>query len=544
MKDRLSQQLGQLYSSDKLPWLIILIGITLRLIRYLYNPSLWFDESDTAVDIINRPFANLIEPSPDWSSKYPYGFLLLIKSAIHIFGTSEYALRLVPLLFLVLSVLLFYRVAKNHIGPAAVIVALSLFAIIDPLIFQSSNLKPYSGDLAFALMVFIWVDHIRSGKIGIADIALAGLMGAIMVWFSYPALFVLAGAGTCLAVFGYLKRDWSRIGKLAVIYLVWALSFIASYFIYIRNLISNFGRSMDDLLVMERAFVPLPPTSLDDIKWIMDNFFEMFNNPVGLTFSGIAAFAFLIGCISIFRHNKEKFYLLLSPILLTVLASIMHQYPFKNRLIVFLVPFMLLFIGEGVEFVRKRISDFSAVPGIVLIGVLFVYPVSWAAYHAKSPTDHEKIRPAISHIKNNWQNGDVIYVHYYSQYAFEYYTKHHPDKYAFDEDDVIVSKAPRGWYRTWRKQHVHKYYEPDTPIKQSETEIFRIYLEDMEKLMGRGRVWVLFSTRIVKGGMQEEKFITFHLDTNGKRIDFFGKPGAGSVYLYDLSGEKQMVGRK
>jgi len=535
MKDRLSQKLSQLYNSDKLPWIIIGIGIILRLIRYLYNPSLWFDESDTAVDIINRPFSNLIEPSPDWSSKYPYGFLLLIKSAIHLFGTSEYALRLVPLLFGILSVFLFYRVAKKYIEPAAVLVAIGLFAFADPLIFQSANLKPYSGDLAFGLIVYIWVDHIRLKKMNTPDMVLGGMMGAVMVWFSYPALFVFSGVGVCLAVSGFRARDWSRIGRLAVIYLMWAMSFTASYFIYIRNLVSNFGRSMDDLLAMEQAFVPFPPASLNDIKWIMDNFFEMFINPAGLIFSGIAAFAFLVGCISIFNDNKEKFYLLISPILFTVLASILHQYPFKNRLIVFLVPFVLIFIGEGVEYVRKRLSAGSAIAGMVLVVVLFAYPVSWAAYHAKSPTNHEEIRPPIRYVKDNWQSGDIIYVHYYAQYAFEYYTKHHPDKYLFDENDYFVSIAPRGWYRTWRKQHVDKFYPPDTPIRQTNTEIFRTYIKDMDKIKGHKRVWVLFSSNIVKGGMQEEKFISFHLDTTGKRLDSFGNPGVGAVYLYDLS---------
>jgi hypothetical protein len=541
MSKQLLERFIQKNHDDRLLWVIVGTGIILRLIRYFSNPSLWFDESGTAVDIIGRSFAELIEPSPDWSSKYPYGYLLLVKSAIHIFGTSEYALRLVPLVCGVSSVFLFYVVAKRTIEPVAALITLGLFAIIDPLIFQSSNLKPYSGDLALTLIVFIWVDHVRSKEINTRDIIFGGMMGAVMVWFSYPVLFVLAGMGVSLAVSGLRGRNRSKIGKLAVIYSAWTLSFVGSYFIYIRNLISNFGRSVDDLLVMEKAFVPFPPTSLQDIKWIMDNFFEMFNNPTGLTFRGIAAFAFLVGCISVFRYNKAKFYLLVSPIFVTLLASILHQYPFKNRLIVFLVPFVLLFIGEGIEYVRKRISVGSTMAGAVLIGVLFVYPLSWAAYHAKSPTNHEEIRSVISYVKNNWQNGDIIYVHYYAQYAFEYYTKHHPDKYLFDENDYIVSIAPRGWYRTWRKQHVDEYYPPETPIYQTNTEIFETYIKDINKIKRRKRVWVLFSSKIVKGGMQEEHFITFHLDTIGMRLDFFGSPGVGSVYLYDLSEEESMV---
>jgi hypothetical protein len=542
--NKIYQRLTQLFNSDKLPWVIIALGIILRLIRYVHNPSLWFDEADTAVDIISRPFLNLIEPSPDWSSKYPYGFLLLVKSATQIFDNSEYSLRLVSILFGILSVFLFYRVAKNYVKPPAIIVALGLFAILDPLIFQSSNLKPYTADLFFALLIFIWLDYIKSKKINITDIAFAGLVGAIMIWFSYAALFVLAGVGSCLAVFSLSKKDWSRAWHLAIIYFMWASSFIAFYFIYIRNLQSNFDMSVEDLLMWERAFVPFPPKSLNDIRWIIDTFFEIFRDPVGLTFTGIAAFLFLVGCISIFQSNKEKFYLLISPVFFTLLASILHQYPFKNRLIIFLVPFILLFIAEGVEFVREKTSVKSTMLGMVLVGLLFIYPVSWTVYHAKSPTNHEEIRPAINYIKNNWQDGDIIYVHYYAQYAFEYYTKYHPDRHVFNQDDFIISIAPRGWYRTWRKQHVYRYYKPDAPIRQTSTDIFKAYINDLNKLKGHKRAWILFTATIVKDGIQEEKFIVFNLDTIGKRLGFFGHSGVGAVYLYDLSEDALMVDKE
>lgn len=52
MRNQLSQKFDNLLISNKLHWLIICIGIALRLTRYLHNPSLWFDESDIAADVI------------------------------------------------------------------------------------------------------------------------------------------------------------------------------------------------------------------------------------------------------------------------------------------------------------------------------------------------------------------------------------------------------------------------------------------------------------------------------------------------------------
>jgi 4-amino-4-deoxy-L-arabinose transferase-like glycosyltransferase len=535
---RFFQKYEQLFNSNKLPWIIIFIGITLRLIRYLYNPSLWFDESDTAIDIISRPFSDLINPSPDWSIKYPYGFLIIEKLAVQLFGNSEYALRFFPLISGIISFFLFYKVAKHYLRPKAVLIALGLFAILDPLIYYSSELKPYSSDLLFALLVFIASIYIESKKLNIPRIVFYGILGAGAIWFSHPSIFVLSGVGLCLAVHGLSRKEWSRLWGLLTVYLMWALSFIACYFIYIKKLQLNFDMSVEDLLIIERSFVPFPPKSLNDLKWIIDSFFEVFNNPVGLTFTGITAFAFLIGCLSIARDNKEKFYLLISPILFTMLASILHQYPFKGRLIVFLIPFMLLFIAEGVEYVREKISVKSAIPGMIFVGIFFIYPLSWAAYHAKTPSSAEEIRPAIRYIKDHWQKDDVIYVHYYSQYAFEYYTKFHPDKFLFDEGNYVVGIAPRGWYRTWRKQQVSKYYSPDQKIAQSSTEIFKEYIKDLHKLSGNKRVWVLFTSNIIKDGINEEKFFVYNLEISGKRLDSFGRSGIANVYLYDLSGEK------
>lgn len=532
---RFFQKYEHLFNSNKLPWIIIFIGIALRLVRYLYNPSLWFDESDTAIDIISRTLADLINPSPDWSIKYPYGFLIIEKLATQFFGNSEYALRLFPFVSGIISLFLFYKIAGHYLRPKAVLIALGLFAILDPLIYYSSELKPYSSDLTFALLIYIASIYIESRKLNVPRIILHGILGAIIVWFSHPSIFVLAGTGSILSIYSLSRKEWSRLAGLLTISLMWALSFIACYFIYIKKLQLNFDMSVEDLLMIERSFVPFPPKSLNDLKWIIDSFFEVFNNPVGLTFTGIAAFTFLLGCLSLFHDNKEKFYLLISPILFTMLASILHQYPFKGRLIVFLIPFILLFIAEGVEYVREKISVKSAVPGMVLVGIFFIYPLSWAAYHAKTPSSAEEIRPVIRYIENHWEKDDVIYVHYYPQYAFEYYTKFHPAKYLFDENNCIIGIAPRGWYRTWRKQQVSKYYSPDQKITQSSAEIFKEYIKDLDKLKGHKRVWVLFTSNIVKDGINEEKFLVYHLDTTGKRLDSFGRSGIADVYLYDLS---------
>jgi hypothetical protein len=544
MSDKLFHKLSQIYNYDKLPWIIIGIGIALRIVRYLHNPSLWFDESVLALDIINRPFSNFIIPSSDYDHGFPLGFPILTKIPIQIFSYSEYTLRLFPLLFGIISLFLFYRISKHYIRPKAVPAALFLFAISDPLVLFSSELKPYSCDITIALSVYALTIYVQSKKLNVLHIALYAILGAFFIWFSNPSVFILAGVGACLVLSCVCKKEWSKLGMFSIAFLIWALSFIVYYIIFVRSSYANISMGTEELLRLEFAFMPVPPKSLSDIKWFIDNFFGIFDFPLGFSLTGITGFAFLIGCVSLFRENKEKFFILISPVLLTLLASALHKYPFKGRLILFLVPLMLLFIAEGVKQIHDKTKNHSAIIGAVFIGILFIYPLSWAAYHAKNPISRADIKPVLSHIKDNWRDGDIVYVFYYSQYAFEYYAKYHPGPYSFDENEYTIGIAPRGWYDRWRKQSVSKYYDLEKEIVQSHSDVFKEYVKDINKLKGHKRIWALFTEGHPRDGIEEDKFFKYHFEQVGKLRDSFGRSGLAIAYLYDVSEQKEEIGRE
>lgn len=534
----ISEELNKIYNSNKFPWIIICIGILLRLIRYLYNPSLYFDESTIAVDLIRRSFSDIFYPSPDYTLSYPFAFLITIKFFTQLLGNSECVLRLFPLLSGIISLFLFYRIAKHYMEPNAVLIALGLFAVLDSLVFESTNLKPYSSDIFFTLLIYTLAVYIQSKPLNIPRTILVGISGAFIVWFSNPSIFVLAGVGICLAVFSLSKKEWSRIGKLSIVYSIWILSFIANYFFYLRNLQANIGMEMDEMLsVFEKAYMPLPPKSLADIKWFIELFFEIFNYPLSMTLIGLSAFAFIIGCISMYSQRRRSFFLLISPILVTFLAAALHQYIFKGRFIMFLVPLILLIIAEGVEYIRSRTFQHSKIIGIIFLLLLFFHPVSTSAYRIKKPLYLENVKPVLKYVKDNWQEDDILYVHYFAQYPFDYYSKYHSEPIRFDENEYIIGIAPRGWYRHHNRMEVSKYYGPEAPIKQSSNEIFKLYVRDLNQLKGKKRVWVLFTRYTPKDGIIEEKFFIYHLETIGKQLDFYGQSGVSAVYLYDLSSE-------
>ena len=251
--------------------------------------------------------------------------------------------------------------------------------------------------------------------------------------------------------------------------------------------------------------MPIEPISF--AKWVHTSFFSIMADPVGLPLFGIAAFAFLVGCVTVFRKNNELFTMLISPVLITLAISALHLYPFGGRLLLFIVPIILLLIGEGaVQIIDKTRPD-SAMIRIVFIGLLFYHPVTSATYYVFKPRMNEEIRPVIRYLKEHQKSGDVLYLYYGSNLAFQFYQK----QFGYEDGDYIKGRASRGNLSNYRKE--------------------------LNDLRGNKRVWVLFSHVGNERGAYEQGFFLNHLDRIGVRREFFKRVGAG-VYLYDLSDAK------
>ena len=190
----------------RLSWVAVAVGCLLRIAQYVLNRSLWMDESYLSLNILHRSFAGLWR-ALDYHQGAPIGFLLLEKSAVRLWGGSEYALRLFPLLAGIASVFLFYQLANKVLVARAVPVAVGLFAISPSLVYYSSEVKQYSGDTAIAILLYWLTVEGSKSEWKFWRSALAAVAGAIAIWFSHSSVFVLAGVGTTIAVALWRRRD-------------------------------------------------------------------------------------------------------------------------------------------------------------------------------------------------------------------------------------------------------------------------------------------------------------------------------------------------
>jgi hypothetical protein len=491
-----SEKIILLFRSRTFLWYIVGFGILLRTIQYVSNRSLWIDEAMLALNIVRRSPSELLSPL-EYNQGAPIGFLIAQKLFVDTFGASEYALRLIPFLCGLISLILFVNLAKQFLKTKSLLIAVALFAISPKLIFYSSDLKQYSSDVAIALALYVVALHIQIVELNVARSIAFGIIGSIAIWFSHPALFVLVGTGGTLAACLAYNRKWSRLLLFMISVLVWTVSFACLYVISLRSLSQN----TELLDYWNYSFMPFPPTSLADLRWFDDVFLSIFREPLGLFPVSIAALTFLVGAISLAVEKKIKLLLLATPMLAALTASGLHSYPFGGRLLLFSAPFMLLCVAEGAITIGilAKTSRNLVSSGIVVL--LLAPQLIYSTAIFARPYSFEEVRPAIEYMKKRWQRGDILYLYNGAQPTFEFYSS----KYGFTKDDYVIGEGSRS---NLAKLH-----------------------QDFDALTGHKRVWMLFGHIDRSNGVDDESLFRDRFASGEKLIAFF-KAQDAAVYLY------------
>lgn len=477
------------------------IGVALRLYQYFSNRSLWLDEALLSLNIINRSFFELITPLDNYQGA-PIGFLWVEKAITLFLGTNEWALRLFPLFSGLLSLPIFYLVARRILSLRSTFFALTLFAISSPLIYYASEVKQYSTDVLVTLIALMILFPLLNGSLTYWGAFLYGLLGALLIWLSHPVIFVLASIGLVGLMTTIQTHTRRQVGSVTLLGLLWSISFLIFYYISLNELAQK--KELLDYWI--QGFAPPIANVPGFVTWVVESFLAVFRYPVGLSLTGLATLTYFVGLGSLFGKNKPCAFALSLPILLALLAAIVGQYPFRDRLLLFLVPLLMLVLAEGID---QTISLFFSarwrIVGLMFAVLLFYHPLIDAGDYLKGPELREEIKPAISHIATNWQEGDIIYVYYASQSPFEYYLP----RYNFQPDDYRIGVSSRS---NWSG-----------------------YLSDLDKLSDHRRVWLLFSHVHVGHGVNEELlFINYLTTIGGVQKDKFQTIGA-AAYLYEFN---------
>ncbi|MDD2816604.1 MAG: glycosyltransferase family 39 protein [Thiotrichaceae bacterium] len=516
--------------------LLLLLGVFLRARQYFFNRSIWLDEAFIATNL-ERGWSNLLSLPLDYSHSHiaPPGFLVINKVFVSIFGQIDWAIRLFPFLASLAALWLFYKLASRVLSPMAVPIAILLFAISDALIFQAVNFKQYSSDVAITLLLSYWaILFVQKTALVRKDWIRLGILGAVVVWFSHPAIFVLVTIGLYLTLHFAHKKQFKTLLPLFAVGAVWVISFLVMYrFISGGGIAtSSIGMWLIQFWIINQGFMP-PVWTLHAYNWLLQHYIMMFSSPGGLGVPEVAGILFLIGGVSLYFTKRAALFILVFPLLLVIIASALYKYPFMERLLLFLLPMVYLLIAEALVQLKLQLSTLShsqwiEIPTKIL---LMAALISSSVLDLPILRTVEEIKPLLSQLQQQRTPQDTLYIYHWAEPAFRFYAK----QYGLDYNQcALISKPPVAEYTKeidyFRSEHkVPLKTAAETHCILGVAENYDKSAADIEQLRGKGRVWILFT----HANQVEISLFLNALNQMGKKQAEWLQPGA-SLHLYEL----------
>jgi hypothetical protein len=350
---------------------LVVAGVLARLLRYVACFPLREGEDYVAATLVTRVFADLHRPLA-YETVCPVGFLWLEGLVVRALGISEYALRLVPLLFGIGALLQFARVARRTLtGPAGVFAA-GFLAVAYQSIRQSAEAKHYTVDLFFAVLICGLTLGVFSAPRERRGTRMAGLAAAFpaAVVCSLTSAFVIAAATLAIGwtdAFepggagrpggpGVLRRLTPAAGLAAL-----AVGCSAALWILQLSAVARAVHSTGALTEAWKGVYP-PVSSPGRLSaWLLETHTgRMFAYPFGDKNLGSIATTvlFVLGLVEARRQRWTGVLLLVgAPFLLGLGAAFLRLYPYgdNDRLVVYLAPGICLMAGLGAATLLARL---------------------------------------------------------------------------------------------------------------------------------------------------------------------------------------------
>ncbi len=326
----------------RLPWnrpfaallAAVAIGLALRVLHFAGDRSVWVDEAMVLDSLFHRSYLGLLAPL-EHQQMAPYGWLWAERLAIAAAGPTVLAARLVSFLSGMAALPLFAWLCWRRLTlrPWEAVLAVFAFAILEPLVYYTSEVKQYGTDVfaaVLALAIYAWLH--RTPRWNLWHAITLAAFGAIIVWFSHPVVLVLAAIGVALALERLLQRDRRAVLLLCAVGIVWLASFGAADMLANADPTAAFKRAH----AFPGRYAPLP-RSQADLLWYFDAIGWLFE-ALGFAMTGLAALFLIAGVLELSRRDRWLAVAALLPLPLVLAASALHLYPFWDRLLLFLAP--------------------------------------------------------------------------------------------------------------------------------------------------------------------------------------------------------------
>ena len=390
----------------------VVVGGGIRIEQFLWRRSLWLDEALVANNIVSRGYAALLHPLSGEQGA-PIGWLWVQRTMVNLFGANEYALRLVPLATGILALALVHWLARHVLGPWPAAVATWLLALSPQAVRYSVEVKQYSSDLAIsAALLFLALQAVErravDGRQDRRAIVAWGWLGAVAVWWSHPAIFVVAGTAAVLAVDAAwrhrteLDRPAGRQELVVVLQasLPWLVSFALDWMVSLRRL----GRDPFLHSFWAAGFPPAHGTVPSVLAWLVRAPSHLAADPAAISRAGLAALVILAGLIVASIRKPVQGAMVWLPLAVAISAALLSAYPLRGRLALWLMPILIVGLAAVV------VPRFGAVT-VIAVALLVQGSVHQVVTVVRHPPTFQDTRPLLEAVHAELQRGDQIWVH-------------------------------------------------------------------------------------------------------------------------------------
>ncbi len=240
---------------------------------------LWVDEEAIALNLRDRSIGELAGVL--WlGQSAPFGWLVLERTAMSILGTGEAALRAVPLLFGMATLILAVWVGRRWMGRIAAM-SFVLLCWIGPLLAHYRfEVKHYTADIFFGLLLPVlaaWAVEAAASADRTRRVWVWWTVAAIGHWFANGALLATPACAIFLCVVVWRRDGRRAAAQFAAGGLIWIVSFALHYLVSARYTVhSTYFRST---WIAEL----LPPSLglIGSIGWLFDRLALLAVNPGG-----------------------------------------------------------------------------------------------------------------------------------------------------------------------------------------------------------------------------------------------------------------------
>jgi hypothetical protein len=426
-----------------LPALIAAAGVALAVVQWAMGRPLWLDEEFLAVSLRDRGITDYFEPL--WLGQTaPFGWLVLQRVTVLMFGTGERAIRLVPMLFGVATIGTAVWIGGRWMTVAAASMLVLLCAFAQWLTYHFFEMKPYSADAFLALLM----PAVAAWSVATKRPAMFWIVAAVAQWFGNGALYVTPLCALMLAAILLRREGWRSAFRFSVFGLVWLGSFALNYALILRHAASYafFYR------FWAGAFPPPQAGIVGTVQWFLVQLAGFGMKPGSASFGSALWLAAFAGFIAGAASGRSLALFCASVPIAAILLTALRLVPFYERITLWVVP--ALYVGvalladialqAGRPSGRPKSIRLAAVVSLIvaalLSGDIAVRGALDGVGRARSASDNHALddRAAVRWLNAQKRPGDVWMTTHYGVPAVWWYA-------GIDQERIIeVRQQPEG----------------------------------------------------------------------------------------------------